>query len=140
MKKTLALCSLLLLPGQLMAATPPGKDPGALDWSIQNSWKLGVQPVDFAQSLDNKFVYVLGADSKVYIYSAAGKELGTIPVDEKTTAIDIAPRGEMLFLVTADNDYKAISIAFTQNIDISGSPFLGNKNAPVAMVVFSDFE
>ncbi len=140
MKKTLALCSLLLLPGQLFAATPPAKDSGSLDWSVQKSWKLSVQPIDFAQSLDNKFVYVLGEDSKVYIYSAAGKELGNIPVDKNTTAIDIAPRGEMLFLVNGDNTYTAISIAFTQDIDISGSPFLGNENAPVAMVVFSDFQ
>ena len=140
MKKTLALCSLLLLPGQLMAATPPAKDSGALDWSVQKSWKLSVKPVDFAQSLDNKFVYVLGEDSKVYIYSTAGKELGNIPVDKSTTAIDIAPRGEMLFLVNGDNTYTSINIAFTQDIDISGTPFLGNENAPVAMVVFSDFQ
>jgi len=140
MKKSLVLCGLLLLPGQVMAVTPPAKDMGALDWSVKKTWKLSTKPLDFAQSLDNKMVYVLGEDSKVHIYSADGKKIGTIPVDKSTTAIDIAPRGEMLYLVDDNNTYTAIDVSFTQNIDVTGSPFLGKENAPVTMVVFSDFQ
>ncbi|MBW2329325.1 MAG: hypothetical protein JRF04_06960 [Deltaproteobacteria bacterium] len=140
MKSTLILCGLLLLPGQVLAATPPAKDIGALDWSVKTSWKLSTKPLDFAQSLDNKLVYVLGNDSKVHIYGVDGKEMGTIPVDKSTVAIDIAPRGEMLYLVDDNNTYTAIDISFTQNIDITGAPFLGKENAQITMIVFSDFE
>lgn len=140
MKKSLVLCGLLLLPAQLPAATPPAKNMGNLDWSVQTTWKLSAKPLDFAQSLDNKRVYVLGEDSKVHIYGAKGKKMGSIPVDKSTTAIDIAPRGEMLYLVDSNNTYTAIDISFTKNIDTSGSPFLGNENAAVTMVVFSDFQ
>ena len=140
MKKSLVLCGLLLLPAQLQAATPPAKNTGALDWSVQKTWKLSTKPLDFAQSLDNKMVYVLGEDSNVHIYAVDGKKMGTIPVDKSTTAIDIAPRGEMLYLVDSNNTYTAIDISFTQNIDTSGSPFLGNENASITMVVFSDFQ
>jgi len=140
MKKTFVLCGLLLLPGQLLAATPPANNTGDLDWSIKNSWTLPTKPLDFVQSLDNKMVYVLGEDSKVHIYAVNGKEMGTIPVDKTTTAIDIAPRGEMLYLVNSKNTYTAIDISFTKKIDTSGAPFLGNENAAVTMVVFSDFQ
>jgi len=140
MKKTLVLCALLLLPGQLQAAQPPAKGTGSLDWSIQKSWKLQTKPIDFAQSLDNKMVYVLGEDSKVYIYSVNGKQMGVLPVDKSTTSIDIAPRGEKLYLVGSDNTYTAIDISFTRKIDTSGAPFLGKENAAVTMVVFSDFQ
>jgi hypothetical protein len=140
MKKTLILCGLLLLPGQLMAAAPPAKEVGSLDWSVLTTWKLKEKPVDVAQSLDNKFVYVLEKDSQVHIYSVMGKELGVIPVAKSTVAIDIAARGELLFLIDGDKNYTAINVSFTKDIDISGSPFLGKEDAEVTMVVFSDFE
>jgi len=140
MKKALVLCGMLLLPGQLSAATPPADKAGALDWSVKKSWNLSAKPLDFVQSLDNKMVYVLEGDNKVHIYTIDGKEMGTVPVDKTTTAIDIAPRGEMLYLVNSDKTYTAIDISFTKTINISGAPFLGNENAPITMVVFSDFQ
>ena len=140
MKKILVLCGLLFLPMQVMATAPPAEEAGKLDWSVQTSWKISVKPLDFSHSLDNKLVYVLGDDSKVHIYDVKGKKKGAIPVDKSTVAIDIAPRGEMLFLIDQNNTYTAIDISFTQIIDISGSPFLGKEDAPVTMIVFSDFE
>ncbi len=140
MKKPFLLFGLLLLPGLVQASTPPAPAAGALDWSVQKTWQLTTKPVDFSQSLDNKRVYVLGEDSKVHILTIDGKEMGSIPVDPKTIAIDIAPRGEMLYLIGSDKKYTSINIAFNQDIDISGAPFLGNEKAPVTMVVFSDFQ
>ena len=140
MKKTLFLALLLLLPSQVSAVTPPAPEKNSLDWTIQDTWKITTKPLDFAQSLDQKLVYILGEDSKVHIYSAKGKKLGSIPVDKKTTAIDIAPQGEMLYLIGTDKTYTAIDISFVKNIDITGSPFLGREDAVVTMVIFSDFQ
>lgn len=140
MKKTIALCALLLLPSQIMAAGPPAKEASTLKWSAKKTWKLSVKPVDFVQSLDNKLVFVLGEDSEVHIYTVDGVALGTIPVAKETMAIDIAPRGEMLYLINSDKTYTALDISFAQNIDTAGSPFLGKENAPISLVVFSDFQ
>ncbi len=134
---------LLLSASPLIAAqnpTPPDT-PGKLDWSIMQTWKMETAPLEFVQSLDNKKVFVLGADSKVHVYTTNGTKLGAIPVDKNTTNIDIAPRGETLYLINnKEQTYTAIDISVTQNIDITGSPFLGNENAPVALIVFSDFQ
>jgi protein-disulfide isomerase len=104
------------------------------------TWKTEAKPVDFAQALDGRLVFVLEQDSKVRIYSAEGEQLGAVPVDQGTVAIDIAPRGEMLYVVDQNQNYKALDISFAKDIDISGSPIKGNTAAPVNIVVFSDFQ
>ncbi len=141
MKKTLALCCLFLLPGQFALAqdSTAGK-PDALSWTETQTWKLDTKPVDFVQALDGRLVFVLGEDSKVHLYSAEGQKLGEIPVDQSTVAIDIAPRGEMLYLVDKNNTYKALDISFAKDIDLTGSPVRGKADAPIALVIFSDFQ
>ena len=131
---------LLLSASPLIAAQNPTPE-NRLDWSVQQTWQMDTEPLEFVQSLDNKKVFVLGSDSKVYIFTPNGTQLGTIPVDKDTTSIDIAPRGETLYLINKKGkSYTALDITVTQNIDITGSPFLGNENAPVAFIVFSDFQ
>ncbi|MCI5165865.1 MAG: disulfide bond formation protein DsbA [Candidatus Electrothrix sp. GM3_4] len=142
MKKMLTVCALLLLSSsQVLAQNAPAKSSATLITSPLSTWQMNVTPIDFSQSLDNKLVFVLGDDSKVHIYSSTdGAELGSIPVAKETVAIDIAPRGEMLFLVDSNKNYTALDISFAQNIDTAGSPFLGKEGAPISLVVFSDFQ
>lgn len=146
MKNTLALCCLLLLGGQTVLAQPsepvqqPAAKPDALSWTVLQTWKTEVKPLDFVQSLDGRIVFVLGADSKVHLFAAEGQKLGEIPADPGTVGIDIAPRGELLYLMDSNGAYKALDISFAKDIDITGSPFLGKETAPVAIVVFSDFQ
>ena len=142
MKKTLTLCALLMMSSsQVSAADAPKKTEATLVTSQLATWQLNVKPLAFAQSLDNSLVFVLGDDSKVHIYSVAdGTEKGTVPVAKETVAIDIAPRGEMLFLVDSNKNYTALDISFAQDIDTTGSPFIGKADAPVTLVVFSDFQ
>lgn len=141
LKKTL-LCAALLLPLTVQAQEPKKNTAaGDLNWSVQASWPIPAKPVDIAQSLDNKKVFILGADSKVYIFTPDGKQLGALPVDSGVTAIDIAARGEMLYLVNdKTKTYTAIDVSFNQKIDINGAPVRGAENAPVTLVLFSDFE
>ena len=126
MKKTLALCCMLLLPNQLTAAETSA---GSLAWSVMESWKTDAKPVDFAQSLDGSTVFILGDDGKVHLYSFSGEKRGVVPVDKSTVAIDIAPRGEMLYLVDSNGGYKSVDISFVQDIDISGKGSMAKKHS-----------
>jgi predicted DsbA family dithiol-disulfide isomerase len=141
LKKTI-LCTILLLPLTTHAVELKKNNiSGDLNWSVQTTWTIPVKPLDIVQSLDNKKIFILGADSKVYIFTPEGKKMGDLPVDANTTAIDIAPRGEMLYLINGkSNSYTAIDISFNQKIDIAGAPVQGKADAPVTLIVFSDFE
>ena len=141
LKKTL-LCAALLLPLTLQAQElKKNNTTGDLNWSVQASWPIPAKPLDIAQSLDNKKVFILTSDAKVYIFTPDGKQLGILPVDPNVTAIDIAARGEMLYLVNGKtNTYSALDISFNQKIDITGAPVRGKIDAPATLVVFSDFE
>ena len=108
---------------------------------MQANWSLPAKPLDLVHSLDNKKVFILTADSKVHIFAADGRKLGEMPVEADTVAIDIAPRGEMLYLINGrTNSFTAMDIGFSQQIDITGAPVRGKADAPVTLVVFSDFE
>ncbi len=140
MNRILFICALLLLPATASATISAGSD-GRLNWSVRSTWKLDVKPLDFVQSLDNRKVFVLGNDARVHVFSQDGTLLGTIPVDRNTSAIDIAPRGEMLYLINdSDNTYTALDVSVIQAIDTSGAPVMGKADAPVTMVIFSDFQ
>jgi len=141
MKRILLMCALSLLAAQILVAPLYASQSGDVDWNKITSWKLDAKPLDLVHSLDNQKVYILGDDSKVHIFSAKGAKLGAIPVAEGVTAIDIEPRGTRLYLINEkDNTFTSLAISFVTPIDITGSPFLGNENAPVVLVVFSDFQ
>ncbi len=141
MKKFFLTATCLLLSTLPLQAASQNAPADNIDWSVKNTWKLPTNPLDFVQSLDNKKVFVLGADSKVYIFTPEGKKIGAIPVAKDVTGIDIAPRGEALYLISKQGKtYTALNISVAQKIDITGAPFLGDENAPVTMVVFSDFQ
>ncbi len=140
MNRLILLCALLLLPVSAFATPSAGTD-GRLNWSVRTTWKLPVKPLDFVQSLDNRKVFVLGSDARVHVFTQDGTLLGAIPVDRNTSAIDIAPRGETLYLVNdVDNTYTALDVSVIQSIDITGAPVMGKADAPVTMVIFSDFQ
>ena len=141
MKKIIATCLLLLVASPLFANTAATKGSGSVEASVRASWNLDAKPLDIVHTLDNKKVFILGDDNRVHVYSAEGVKLGTIPVDKGVAGIDIAPRGEMLYLIDQDkNTFSSLTVSFTTTIDVTGSPFLGEANAPVVLAVFSDFQ
>ncbi len=126
---------------QTVPAQPINKH-GELNWTEKHSWTMEVRPVALAQQLDNKKTYILGEDATIYIYTTSeGRLVGTLPVSPDIVDLAIAPRGETLFLLNGkEKTFKALDITFTRHINIDKAPVLGNADAPVTMIVFSDFE
>ena len=141
LKKTILAVALLLPLSAQAQEVKKTNVSGDLNWTVQANWSLPAKPLDLVHSLDNKKVFILTADSKVHIFAADGRKLGEMPVEADTVAIDIAPRGEMLYLINGrTNSFTAMDIGFSQQIDITGAPVRGKADAPVTLVVFSDFE
>jgi protein-disulfide isomerase len=136
-------CTLLLaslFTGQAFAATNP-TTPSKIDWNVEKTWKLPAKPLDIVYSLDGKRVFILTDQHTVLVYDNLGELAGSIPVDKGVSAIDIAPRGEKLFLINQETKaFTDLTIDFVADINIVGSPFLGVAKAPVTIVLFTDFE
>lgn len=141
MKKIALILFLLLASSPAVAQISPAPPADPVDTSVVATWKLDAKPLSMVHSLDNKRVFILGDDGIIHIYSSEGVKQGSIPVAKGVTAIDIAPRGELLYLINSDdNTFTSLSVSFTATVDITGAPFIGKENAPVTIALFSDFQ
>ena len=141
--KTRAACLAFLcvaVSSPVMAVTNTGND-NRVEWQVQQSWPTQSKTLDMVHSLDGKFVYILNDKAQVQIFNRQGVLQGSIPVDAGVSAIDIAPKGETLYLVdNVANTFSSVSVSFVVDVDTTGSPFRGPADAPVTIAVFSDFE
>lgn len=130
----------LLAAGTVVGQISSGQD-NRLEWQSQQSFPIEGKVVDMVHSLDGKYLFCLTEDGNVQVYNPQGQLQGTIPVGSGVTAIDIAPQGEMLYLIdNKGNKFEAVSVSFVVDVDITGSPMKGPADAPVTMVLFTDFE
>jgi len=122
-------------------AAVDAKGVSKIQLQVEKTWQLPEKPLDIVYSLDGKKVFILTDQEQVLVYKASGQLLGSIDVEKGVSAIDIAPRGEKLFLINQkNNSFTDISVDFVVSVDVAGSPFVGNTNAPVTIAVFTDFE
>jgi len=112
-----------------------------IEWSTNSNWSTEVKPLRMVHSLDGKKVFVLGEDQKVHVFSPDGTLIGSIPVDQGVSDIDIAPYGELLYLINSENKtFTSLSVSLVADLDVGSSPVKGPENAPVTIIVFTDFE
>ena len=120
----------------------PGTSPiAAVEWAVRDTLKTDGAPLDVAVSPDRRWTFVLTDRGNVLVYSASGGLQGRISVGRGVSGIQMGPEDETLLLISRENKtIRLIDIEFVRAIDIAGSPFRGPPDAPVVMVVFSDFQ
>jgi protein-disulfide isomerase len=113
-----------------------------VEMTVVRTLTLEETPVDTALSASGKYIFVLTDKGKVLVYTPDGKLNDTIPVDQSVDSIKPAPPGareEILFLVSSKK--KTVQIAVLRfEIDTTGAPFKGAADAPVTIVLFTDFQ
>lgn len=136
-----SVLSLLIAAGaQETSAAYTGRD-NRLEWTQQESWQVAGKPLDMVHSLDGKYTFILNDKHQVLIYNQQGAIQGQIPVAAGVKAIDIAPQGEFLYLIDQDAaTFTSVAVDFVIDIDTAGSPVRGAADAPVNLVVFTDFQ
>lgn len=129
----LALGGLLLLP----ALTPA---QAQVFTSVDKTHQLDETPIDIASSANGKYTFMLMKGGKVEIFSDTGQRDEAM-VDSTMDRISTNGEGDKIFVSSSSTKkFQEVYVDFVQNIDISGNPFLGNENAPVVVVAFSDFQ
>jgi hypothetical protein len=133
----LAMAVLLVLFVSLI----PFAAESEVSWEISGAIQLNEAPIDVAKAQGGELTFLLTDQAKVHIYSAAGKLVGTIPVDPSVTDIAISAKGEQLYLINSKRKtLKTVDISFIVDFNVAGSPFLGPAGAKVVVAVFSDFQ
>jgi hypothetical protein len=131
---------LLLMSAALAAASPCSAD---VELDVLKTLKLAEEPVDMAFSTSRNEIYVLTADGALLIYAADGSLSERVAVGKQFDHINLVQTRDFDVLFLASRKEKSVEIVrldFVQDIDVSGSPFMGPENAPVVIAVFSDFQ
>ena len=115
--------------------------PATVEWDVASTLNLKEKPRDAAMALNGKWIFVLTEKGEILIYSSAGKLEDTISVGKSVEGIKAGPREDVLLLTSGkDKTVQIITLDFIQEINVSGSPFKGKADAPVAVAIFNDFE
>jgi hypothetical protein len=112
-----------------------------VDWQLLRTLNIEAAPIDIAVSADGSYVYVLAESGTVLIYRNDGTLEGRLETGKPADRIRVGQKETVLYL--QDSTAKTVHIVnldFIKEIDIEGAPFKGKAGAPVAMVVFSDFQ
>ena len=107
--------------------------------TADKTYDLKARPVDIAGS-ETGTTFILTDDGKVTVIKKSG-EKGEIEVGKAFDRIDTNASGSKIFLSSSTGrQAKSVFVDFAQEINTDGAPFLGPEDAPVVMVVFSDFQ
>ncbi len=115
--------------------------PATVEWDVVKTLKTEKTPLDAAISPDGKWIFVLTDEGEVLIYSPDGTLKDRIAVGDSVDGIKVGTRQDILLLTSRkDSTVQIITLDFVQDINVSGSPFKGQADAPVAIVNYSDFQ
>jgi protein-disulfide isomerase len=127
--------------GILLLAALPLVSWADADWQVLQTIELKDRPLDMVVSDTNNQVYVLTDRGQILIYGSNGDLRATIDVGKGADRMQAGPREDILFLLNRKKStIQMISISVSENIPIEGAPFKGLPDAPVTIVVFSDFQ
>ncbi len=131
--------SLIVCLGLLLLPVNPAR--ATVETNTLLSLKSAGTPVDMAASADGHWFFVLTQQGTVEIYETNGTLTASIKLEDPADSIASSPTGEQLFLTDkASGAIKVVGVNFIQEIDSKGAPFRGPEDAPVTVVLFSDFQ
>lgn len=112
-----------------------------VEWDVQEVLQLEKPPLDVAVSPKGEWIFVLTGPRNILIYSPDGILKDKLVLEKDVDGIHAGPWDDLLILSSRkDKAVRYVTLSFIQTIDISGSPYKGQADAPVAVVVFNDYQ
>ena len=112
-----------------------------IEWTVKKQLKLETAPADVASSVDGEWIFVL-TSGEILVYSVTDdKVVKRIPIDKTFDHLTYSvPDKFLIASSSAEKTLKIIQLEVIQHFSLEGLPFEGSKNAPVTLVVFSDYQ
>jgi protein-disulfide isomerase len=141
MKKSIAALATIVIAIIFIIGALPGITGAGVEWEVLKTLQLDEQPLDIANSLDGTKAYILGKKF-ISIYSIERGEItDKITLADDFSHISVSPDGESLFLASTENKkVSIIKVSTVFDIAVGASPVMGNKNSPVRIVAFLDYQ
>ncbi len=128
----------IVLAALFLLAVPAAAE---VDYQVVQTLNLDEAPLATEVAPGGKYIYVLTQGGKLMIYDAGGKLDDTLEVGQHIDGIKAGASENMLLLTSsAKKTVDIINLSFVYKISTDGSPFKGKAEAPVELVVFSDFQ
>ncbi len=112
-----------------------------MEWRVIKELELKDQPLDMVNALDGKTIFIL-VPGEVLIQDMRSNDISQrIPVGKEFDKLAYSPRNNTLILTSGSTKtLKIIQLERIHQFDFSGLPYLGSKDAPVTIAVFSDYQ
>ncbi len=112
-----------------------------VNMDIEHKLTLDNPPLDVVSTPDGKYIFVLTDKGDIAVFDQKGVLQNKIHVGGDMDQIRMDPQGTRLFVTNPkEKSVKIISLDFFVEINTAGAPYQGPENAPVVLVVFSDFQ
>ena len=112
-----------------------------VEMNVHQTINLESKPADIAIALNGRKVFALTDQGYLLIYDPSGNLTDKLFVGKGVDRIKATPRDDVLLIGNSkEKTLKVITLDYIQKIDTSGSPTKGPEDAPVEIVVFSDFQ
>jgi thiol-disulfide isomerase/thioredoxin len=112
-----------------------------VDLEILGNISVNAVPVDVSVSEDGRWIYVLTDRNRLNIYAPDGALKGSVAVPEGSQRIVSGPGNDIVFLMNnRDQKLQVVRVNLEHSFTWQNSPSLGPADAPVTLVLFTDFE
>ena len=112
-----------------------------VDWRINKTLQLQGIPLDFTISRSGAYTFVLVDTGEILIYDSVGTLSASIAVGKHIDKILTGPNDNSLLVCSKEKrELQVISFVIEEEIDTEGSPYLGPEDAPVELIIFTDFQ
>jgi hypothetical protein len=131
----------LLLIIMLAGVLVPQLVHADMEWRVIKELQLKDQPLDMVNALDGKTIFIL-VPGEVLIQDMRSNDISQrIPVGKEFDKLAYSPRNNTLILTSGSTKtLKIIQLERIHQFDFSGLPYLGSKDGPITIAVFSDYQ
>jgi hypothetical protein len=131
----------LLLACVPLALASPQQGFAEVEWNLKKQLSLEAAPRDIAPSADGKWMYVL-TTGEILVYSVPEYAVvKRIPVDKSfDRVVYSATDNTLIASSSSEKSVKIIQLSVVHRFSLDGLPVKGPQNAPVTLVVFSDYQ